>query len=74
MNRSLVWGIAFIIILGAAALAGRTVPDHRATASAAPTDPELARCRAAGEPAGRDPACHKAWEAARRAFFGRSAS
>ncbi|WP_163232074.1 putative entry exclusion protein TrbK-alt [Caulobacter rhizosphaerae] len=71
MNRSLVWGIALIILLGGAALAGRA---SRAPAKPAPpalVDAELARCRTADQ---GDLACRAAWAAARDRFFGRPAS
>ena len=77
MTRSLVWGIAVIIILGAAALAGRAAREpSTSTASIASPRPDtvLARCRAAGEAALDDPACRQAWDRARTRFFGGPAS
>ena len=71
MTRSLVWGIALIILLGAAVLAGRAsqAPATKAIV-AGRTDPALARCRDEGERAKDDPACRAAWAAARARFFG----
>ena len=37
-------------------------------------DTALARCRAIGEGAARDPACQAAWAKARARFFGKEAS
>jgi conjugative transfer region protein TrbK len=73
MNRSLVWGTALIILLGAAVLAGRAsqAPGPAKAASAVWVDAELARCRTAGQ---GDRACQAAWTAARDRFFGRPAS
>ncbi|KQZ29036.1 putative entry exclusion protein TrbK-alt [Caulobacter sp. Root1472] len=73
MNRSLVWGIALIILLGGAALAGRAsqAPQPARGASVAAVDAELARCRTADQ---GDLACRAAWAAARDRFFGRPAS
>jgi len=71
MTRSLVWGTALIIIVGAAILAGRAAPTPTpALAASPPGDPALARCRAAGQAALEDPACRRAWDAARTRFFG----
>jgi conjugative transfer region protein TrbK len=73
MNRSLVWGTALVVIVGAAILAGRIAPSPKpAVALAPPGDPALARCRAAGQAALEDPACRRAWDGARARFFGRA--
>jgi conjugative transfer region protein TrbK len=74
MNRSLVWGIALIILLGAAVLANRASQAPSAAPAAtspAVADSELARCRTAGR---GDEACRAVWAAARERFFGRPAS
>ncbi|KRA66979.1 hypothetical protein ASD89_01735 [Caulobacter sp. Root656] len=73
MSRSLVWGIALIILLGAAVLAGRAsqAPPPVKVARGAAVDAELARCRTADQD---DLACRAAWAAARDRFFGRPAS
>lgn len=71
MTRSLVWGTALIIIVGAAILAGRAAPTSTpALAASPPGDLALARCRAAGQAAMDDPACRRAWDSARARFFG----
>lgn len=75
MTRSLAWGTALIIVLGAAVLAGgssRQSPP--ATPNDPPRDAALARCQTLGEAAGQDPACRRAWAAARARFFGGDAS
>jgi len=73
LPRALVWGAALIILFGAATLAGRAAPKPAPVLAATPSgDPALARCRAAGEAALDDPACRKAWDAARARFFGAS--
>lgn len=73
MNRSLVWGAALIIIVGAAILAGRAAPTPTpALAASPPGDPALSRCRAAGQAALDDPACRRAWDGARARFFGKA--
>jgi len=71
--RALVGGTALIILFGAAILAGRAAPELTPVLVATPSgDPALARCRAAGAAALDDPACRKAWDAARARFFGAS--
>lgn len=75
MTRSLAWGTALVILLGAAVLAGgASQPTPANPATAAPRDPALARCQALGEAAGQDAACKAAWSAARERFFGGAAS
>jgi len=75
VTRSLVWGTALIILLGAAVLAGgASQPPTNGSPKPAPRDPDLARCRDLGEAAGRDPGCRAAWAAARARFFGGAAS
>jgi len=54
--------------------AAKTAPQRAAASPVARVDPALAKCRAAGEAAGRDPACLETWRAARARFFGRLAS
>ncbi len=73
MNRSLVWGTALIILLGAAVLAGRAsqAPGPVKAPATVAMDGDLARCRTAGQ---GDLACQAAWAAARDRFFGRPAS
>jgi conjugative transfer region protein TrbK len=74
-SQALIWGIALIIMLGAAVLAGRATPTSTPIAAASsPGDPALARCRAAGEAALDDPDCRRAWDTARARFFGRAGS
>lgn len=71
MNRTLVWGITIVVVLGAAVLAGRA--SQAPTINAGPplvVDPALARCRDLGEAATDDLACQAAWAAERRRFFG----
>lgn len=71
MTRSLVWGTALIILLGAALLAGRATSDTApAPRREVAGDGQLARCRAAGEAALGDLACRRAWDTARACFFG----
>lgn len=79
MTRSLVWGTALIILLGAAVLAGgatqrSTTGWNKPGSVRAPRDPDLARCQALGEAAGQDAQCQAAWAAARARFFGGAAS
>ena len=75
MTRSLAWGAALIILLGAAVLAGgASQPSRTGPAKLAPVDPELARFQGLGEAAGRDPGCKAAWADARARFFGGAAS
>ena len=77
MRRAIVWSLAACMVLVAGFLAvraARTVPPKPAAPAAARVDPALARCRAAGEAAARDPACLETWRAARARFFGRPAS
>ncbi|MGR4863244.1 putative entry exclusion protein TrbK-alt [Caulobacter sp. LARHSG274] len=73
MNRSLVWGIALLMLLGAAVLAGRAsqAPAPAKPAPPALVDAELARCRTASQD---DLACRAAWAAAWDRFFGQPAS
>jgi conjugative transfer region protein TrbK len=73
MTRSLAWGTALIILLGAAVLAGRKsqAPGPAKRRVARRVDADLARCRTAGQ---GDRACQAAWAAARDRFFGRPAS
>ncbi|RRN63474.1 putative entry exclusion protein TrbK-alt [Caulobacter sp. 602-1] len=67
----LVWGTALIMLFGAAILAGRDAPKATpAPAAASSADPDLARCRAAGQAALGDPACRRSWDGARARFFG----
>ena len=75
MSRLVAWGAAMVMALAAALLAGRSarVPASPAPAAAGLPSSELARCRAAGEGALKDPACRRAWDAARARFFGRPA-
>ena len=75
MSRLVAWGAAMVMALAAAWLAGRSVgnPASPAPLSAHPPSSELARCRAAGEGALKDPACRRAWDTARARFFGRPA-
>ena len=75
LSQALVWGTALVIILGAAVLAGRATPAPRPIAAAtSPRDPDLARCRAAGQAALQDPDCRRTWDVARARFFGRAGS
>lgn len=77
MRRAIVWSLAAGMILAAGVLAVRavrTAPQKPAAPAVARVDPALAKCRAAGEGAARDPACLEAWRAARARFFGRPAS
>ena len=77
MKRAVVWGLVAWMVLAAGFLAVRaakTVPETSAAPAVARVDPALAKCRAAGEAAGRDPACLETWRAARARFFGRPAS
>lgn len=75
MTRSLAWGIALIILLGAAVLAGgASQQSPPAKPIGPPRDAVLARCQALGEAAGQDPECRRAWAAARARFFGGAAS
>jgi conjugative transfer region protein TrbK len=65
-----------VLLAGFLALrAAKTAPPKNpAAASVASVDPALAKCRAAGEAAGRDPTCLETWRMARARFFGRPAS
>jgi conjugative transfer region protein TrbK len=77
MRRAVVWGLAawMVLLAGFLALrAAKTAPPNPGAASVASVDPALAKCRAAGEAGGRDPACLEAWRMARARFFGRPAS
>lgn len=77
MRRAIVWSLAAGMVLLAGVLAVRaakTAPQTPAASAVDRTDPALAKCRAAGEAAARDPACLEAWRAARARFFGRPAS
>lgn len=77
MRRAIVWSLAAGMVLVAGVLAVRavkTTPQTPAAVSVARADPALAKCRAAGEAASRDPACLEAWRAARAHFFGRPTS
>lgn len=77
MRRAIVWSLAAGMVLVAGVLAVRaakTAPQKPAAPAIARLDPALARCRAAGEAAARDPACLETWRAARARFFGRPAS
>ncbi len=77
MRRAIVWSLVAWMVLVAGFLAVRaakTAPQKPAAPSVAGVDPALAKCRAAGEAAGRDPACLETWRAARDRFFGRPAS
>lgn len=74
MNRTLVWGTALIILLGAAVLAGRASQAFNPAPEPFPprvAKGELARCRSAGQ---GDEVCRAAWAAAREHFFGRPSS
>ncbi|NQE61471.1 putative entry exclusion protein TrbK-alt [Caulobacter sp. RHG1] len=75
MNRSLAWGTALVILLGAAVLAGGASQTSKPAPKAlAARDGELARCRTLGEAAGEEARCRAAWAAARSRFFGGAAS
>jgi len=75
VTKSLVWGTALIILLGAAVLAGgASQPSSTPVAKVAARDPELARCQALGEAGGQDLRCRAAWASARARFFGGAAS
>lgn len=77
MRRAVVLSLAALMVLVAGVLAARaakTAPQKPAAPVVAHVDPALAKCRAAGEAAGRDPACLETWRAARARFFGRPAS
>lgn len=77
MRRALVWSLTAWMVLAAGFLAVRAAkipPKKPAAYTVARVDPALAKCRAAGEAAGRDPACLETWRAARARFFGRPAS
>jgi conjugative transfer region protein TrbK len=76
MSRLIAWGVALVMALGAALLAGQPIkrPVSPIVVARPPANSELARCRAAGEGALNDPACRVAWDAARARFFGRPAS
>lgn len=77
MRRAVVWSLATWMVLVAGVLAVRaakTAPPKPAAPFVARVDPALAKCRAAGEAAARDPACLETWRAARARFFGRPAS
>ena len=77
MRRAIVWSLAAGMVLVAGLLAvraARTAPQKPAAPAVARVDPALAKCRAAGEAAARDPACLETWRAARARFFGRPAS
>jgi conjugative transfer region protein TrbK len=76
MSRLIAWGVALIMALGAALLAGKPIkaPVSPIVVAGPPANPELARCRAAGEGALDDPACRVAWDAARARFFGKPPS
>jgi conjugative transfer region protein TrbK len=64
-----------VLIAGFLAVrAAKTAPQKPAAALVVRVDPALAKCRAAGEAAARDPDCLEAWRAARARFFGRPAS
>ena len=72
----IVWSLAAWMVLVAAALAVRAVqqaPPKPAARTLAASDPDLARCRAAGEAASADQSCQAAWAKARARFLGRSA-
>jgi conjugative transfer region protein TrbK len=77
VRRAIVWSLAAWMVLVAGVLAVRaakTAPRTPAAPAVARVDPVLAKCRAAGEAAARDPACLETWRAARARFFGRPAS
>ena len=77
MRRAIIWSLAAWMVLVAGFLAvraARTAPQKHTAPSVARVDPALAKCRAAGEAAGSDPACLATWRAARARFFGRPAS
>lgn len=75
MTRSVVWGIAIIIILGNAVLAGgRSQAPAAANLKRIERQGDLVRCQTLGEAAARDETCRTAWIAARERFFGRAAS
>jgi len=77
VRRAIVWSLAAGMVLVAGLLAvraARTAPQKPAAPAVARVDPALAKCRAAGEAAARDPACLETWRAARARFFGRPAS
>ena len=71
MTRVLVWGLALVMALAAALLAGRSTQDVTSVRPGSPPrDLELARCQRLGEAAGQDARCQVAWERARQRFFG----
>ncbi|SFI56297.1 putative entry exclusion protein TrbK-alt [Caulobacter sp. UNC279MFTsu5.1] len=76
MIRAVAMALAVWIGLIAIVLTAR----HEVSAPAKPPvavqarQDELARCRAIGEGAANDAACHAAWAKARARFFGRDAS
>ncbi len=77
MKRAIALSLVAWTVLLAVAFAlrpGRPDLPVKASAPIARRDPDLARCQAAGEEAGRDPSCREAWRAARARFFGGRAS
>ena len=77
MRRAVVWGLAAWMVLLAGLLAiraAKTTPSNAALSAVVSVDPALAKCREAGEAAGRDPTCLEAWRVARARFFERPAS
>jgi conjugative transfer region protein TrbK len=73
MAKAAIWTLAITLVLLAGVLAARVAPAAPPSSPAAPPhDPELARCRQAGEAASRDLACQRAWARARARFFGRA--
>ena len=76
MSRSIAWSVALVTILAAAVMAADAVKPEAADPrpAAMARDPDLVRCRAAGESALADPTCRRAWDAARARFFGRPPS
>lgn len=75
MTRVLAWGMASVVLLGTAVLAGGApqIPAPPARSSA-PRDAKLARFQALGEATGADARCRAASPAAGARFFGEAAS
>jgi len=69
---------AVLVLAALAAVGALRAPGPPRADRVAPTvisrDPELARCRRAGEAGGRDLACQAAWRRARERFLGGAAS
>lgn len=66
--------VVAVMALIAGLQAGREERPVLAVAAPRASDPELARCRGAGEAALVDAACQRAWRQARERFFARSSS